>query len=113
MERKGYYLIAYDISDPGRLSKVHRIAKQECISMQRSVFFITGCESDIGRLLDRLNDVIKGNEDDIRAYPISHPGQLWTSGFNPLAGIYVKTEAPIKKFFKKKWFSRSKKTKRR
>lgn len=85
MKRKGWYLIAYDISSPGRLAKVHRIVKKQGISAQRSLFFVLGTEEDIHHLLDQIAAVMRLKEDDLRAYPIGNPKHVWTSGDNPLA----------------------------
>jgi CRISPR-associated endonuclease Cas2 len=79
--------MAYDIADPKRLAKIHRLMKKEGIAAQKSVFFIRGTEKDINTLMDRIAKVMKLGEDDLRAYPITKPADVWTNGPNPLAEI--------------------------
>ncbi len=86
MARPGWYMMAYDITDPKRLAKVYRILKKEGILVQKSVFFVKGTEQRIEKLLDRLATVIRAREDDIRAYPVTHPRDVWTTG-GPLSSF--------------------------
>ena len=85
MHRKGWYLVAYDIACPRRLAKIHRLLKRKGIAIQKSVFLVRGTEQDIDTFFDLLTTVIVRREDDLRAYPIRDPSDLWTSGPNPLA----------------------------
>ncbi len=80
MDRKGWYMFAYDIAEPKRLGRVHRLMKQSGLAVQKSVFFVQGTEQQIERLLDKLAKIIKNSEDDIRAYPVVHPSRVWTTG---------------------------------
>lgn len=89
MERKGWYLVAYDIADPRRLVKIHRLLKKEGLAVQKSVFFTQGTESRLNRLLDCIADMMTLKEDDLRAYPITHPRDVWTNSSNPLADFPV------------------------
>jgi CRISPR-associated protein Cas2 len=87
MHREGWYLMAYDIACPRRLVRVHRVLKEEGLAVQKSVFLVHGTEPDMNALLNRLEKAIVRVEDDIRAYPVRSPGDLWTFGPNPLAGL--------------------------
>ncbi|MEZ4529139.1 MAG: CRISPR-associated endonuclease Cas2 [Desulfobacterales bacterium] len=87
MHRQGWYIMAYDIADPRRLARVHRQMKKEGIAAQKSVFFIRGTEPDISAFMDRIADLMKCSEDDLRAYPITRPADVWTNGPNPLSEI--------------------------
>lgn len=89
MNRKGWYLVAYDIASPRRLAKIHRILKNKGIAVQKSVFIVHGTEKDINRLFDHLEKQMAYREDDLRAYPIRHPRDFWTNGPNPMAGLPV------------------------
>jgi CRISPR-associated protein Cas2 len=84
MKRPGWYIVAYDIADPKRLQQVYRILKKEGMAVQQSVFFVYGDQPAVDRILDRLSSVIKSDRDDIRAYPVTHPGEVWTTG-GPIA----------------------------
>jgi len=85
MNRKGWYMIAYDISDPKRLQRVHRKLKKKAIAVQKSVFFANGTEDEINCLMDTVSMCMKNSADDLRAYPIVHPKYVWTNGTNPIA----------------------------
>ncbi len=85
MKRFGWYLVAYDIADPRRLRKVHHRMKKSGIAAQKSVFFVNGNENQVNDILDKIAAVMNIEEDDLRAYPITKPGEVWTNGPNPLA----------------------------
>lgn len=80
MNRPGWYIVAYDIADPKRLQKIHRMLKKEGLPVQKSVFFVHGGEKSVERLVGRLEQIIDRKRDDIRAYPVTHPGEVWTTG---------------------------------
>lgn len=89
MERKGWYLVAYDIANPSRLKKVHKHLKKNGIAAQKSVFFVRGTESRVNILLNEIETVMDRKEDDLRAYPIINPKEVWVFGPNPLADYPV------------------------
>ena len=89
MKRKGWYLVAYDIANPRRLVRIHNLIKKEGLAVQKSLFFVQGREKRINELLDRIASIMALKEDDLRAYPITHPREVWTNGPNPLANFPV------------------------
>ncbi len=110
MKRKGWYLVAYDIANPRRLSKIHRMLKNEGIAVQKSLFLVQGTESCVNKLLDRIASIMALCKDDLRAYPIMHPGKIWTNGPNPLADFPVLYYGTEKKDFKSKTQKKPKKS---
>ncbi len=78
--RPGWYIVAYDIADKKRLQKIHRMLKKEGMAVQKSVFFVHGDEKSLNGLLGKLETVMNPGKDDIRAYPVTHPGEVWTTG---------------------------------
>ncbi len=64
---------------------MHHRMKKSGISAQKSVFFVNGDENQVNLLMDDIAAVMKADEDDLRAYPITRPGEVWTNGPNPLA----------------------------
>ena len=78
--RKKYYICAYDIADPKRLRKVHQFFKTRGLPVQRSVFLVRAKQTTLQKWLHELQAIIQKNEDDIRAYPVFHPGNLWMVG---------------------------------
>ena len=65
---RGLYLIAYDIADPRRLAKVHRILKKQGLPVQYSVFTVILKRRGLLRLLERIEEQIEAVEDDVRCY---------------------------------------------
>lgn len=68
--RLGLYLIAYDIADHRRLSRVHRTLKKQGLPVQYSVFTLVMKRRALLRLLECLEALIEPTEDDIRCYSL-------------------------------------------
>lgn len=64
----GMYLIAYDIADPKRLARVHRVLKKDGLPIQYSVFTVVMKRPRLLRLLERVEEHIEPKEDDVRCY---------------------------------------------
>ncbi len=64
----GQYLLVYDISDPKRLQRVHRVLKKSGYPVQYSVFSLILNEPALVRLIERLECLIDIKKDDIRCY---------------------------------------------
>lgn len=64
------WLLAYDIADKRRLSRLHRYMKRQAVPVQYSVFYFEGSTLQLGRLLNEINDYINPKQDDVRAYPL-------------------------------------------
>ena len=64
----GLYLIAYDISHPRRLVRVHRILKKSGLPRQYSVFIVAMKRKSLLRLLEAIELQIDKREDDVRCY---------------------------------------------
>lgn len=67
------WLIAYDIADPRRLGRVHRLLKKVAMPIQYSVFLAWLTERQLTRLVAQLHECIDTREDDVRLYhlPVS------------------------------------------
>jgi CRISPR-associated protein Cas2 len=76
----GLYLIAYDIANPRRLSRVHRTLKKHGLPVQYSVFTVVMKRKALIRLLGSLNALIKTVEDDIRCYRLPGHTDIKTLG---------------------------------
>ncbi len=66
-----HYLICYDIANPKRLAKIHRIAVNHAVFVQYSVYYLNGDKSALDVLLNEMQDIIHETEDDIRAYTVA------------------------------------------
>jgi CRISPR-associated protein Cas2 len=64
----GLYLIAYDIANPRRLGRVHRVLKKQGLPVQYSVFTVVLRRKSLLTLLESLKLIIHSKEDDIRCY---------------------------------------------
>lgn len=82
-------LIAYDITHPKRLARVHRALTRFAVPIQYSVFIAQG---DLRTLKARLAEVvalIDPDADDLRAYPLPQRGMKLRLGRATLPeGIY-------------------------
>lgn len=75
-----WYLVAYDIRCPGRLRRVQREIVRQGQGLQQSVYLVRGSRRSLMELLSRLEARMDTRVDDLRAYPVPHPAQLWYSG---------------------------------
>ncbi len=64
------YLIMYDIRDPKRLRKIHKICKQYGLPQQYSVFEARMTQRKFLRFLREVQPIIKQNEDQLVCMPI-------------------------------------------
>ncbi|MBI5018187.1 MAG: CRISPR-associated endonuclease Cas2 [Deltaproteobacteria bacterium] len=64
------YLICYDIRDPKRLVRVHKILKARALALQYSVFVLEGTERDKQAAVESVREVIDHTEDDVRVYTL-------------------------------------------
>ena len=75
-----WYLIAYDIRCPRRLQRVQKAVSGEAQRLQQSVYMVRAGRGELRRLLEQFEAEMDPAEDDLRAYPFPHPGQLWCGG---------------------------------
>ncbi|MDR4653434.1 MAG: CRISPR-associated endonuclease Cas2 [Nitrosomonas sp.] len=79
------YLMAYDIADPKRLARIHRLLKQQGLPVQYSVFTVVLKRKALLRLLERINTLINQREDDVRCYrlPENRPAEILGQQYFP------------------------------
>jgi CRISPR-associated protein Cas2 len=65
-----HYLVCYDIANPKRLGRVHRIAVKHAALLQYSVYYLIGSKSDLDKMLSEIQEVIDDREDDVRGYTV-------------------------------------------
>lgn len=68
------WLITYDITNPKRLSRLHRFLRKHAVPVQYSVFHYEGNPAQMGRLITQIANRIDPKTDDVRAYQL--PEQL-------------------------------------
>jgi CRISPR-associated protein Cas2 len=74
------WLLAYDIADPKRLRRVHRLVRRNGASVQYSAYSLRASEAALEPFLDELRCLIAPAEDDVRAYHVPARCKLWTLG---------------------------------
>lgn len=70
------WLIAYDITCPRRLGRVHRYLKTIAVPVQYSVFAAEETTQGIQRIRDALAQEINPKTDDVRIYPLPNNLEL-------------------------------------
>lgn len=63
-------IIAYDIADPKRLARVHRLMKKLALPLQYSVFYTRMNDRQKQQMIKLLEKKINPKQDDIRIYPL-------------------------------------------
>lgn len=74
------WLLAYDIAEPGRLRRVHRVVRRAGASVQYSAYSVTASDAALDAVLLRLQAIIAGASDDVRAYHLPARCRIWTLG---------------------------------
>ena len=91
MRKKRYwYVLAYDVRNPKRLQRTHALIKKNGVALQKSVFLIRANHDELASLKKGVLERVNRKEDDVRIYPIRHPGVLWAGGRQEksLNGLY-------------------------
>jgi len=74
------WLIAYDIRDPRRLVRVHRLLSRAAVPVQYSVFAAAGSTRTMRELAAALEREIDPRVDDVRFYPVPEKVEAYTIG---------------------------------
>lgn len=64
------HLICYDITNPRRLSRVHRCLVRHGLPLQYSVFLVYAHKAGLQAILAEVRALIDHRKDDVRAYPL-------------------------------------------
>lgn len=91
----GWYVVAYDVSEPRRLRRVQRITSQHGAFLQRSVYLFSGEGAALAEVLREAAGVLEQGQDDLRVYALSGPDDLWflCGEAPPLTGV-TQTPSP-------------------
>ncbi|OGR05646.1 MAG: CRISPR-associated endonuclease Cas2 [Deltaproteobacteria bacterium RIFOXYD12_FULL_50_9] len=88
MHRTGWYLVGYDIEDQRRRVKVHKVISNEGLFLQRSIFLLNLAVPEVKALLDQLAGITT-MEDDLRAWPVRHPEDIWFNRKEAVQGLPI------------------------
>lgn len=69
------WLVAYDLRDHLRITRVHRLLTKVAVPVQYSVFVARGSHKAMVNLAQDIEALIDGKVDDVRMYPI--PARPW------------------------------------
>lgn len=91
---KQWYLLAYDVRDPKRLSRLHYALKKKALPMQESVFLVHADAAKLKAILAIVKDRTHTREDDVRIYPLRHPNDMWMAGCQQatMSGLFAGKE---------------------
>jgi len=64
------FIIAYDIADPKRLSRVAKSLEKTARRVQKSVFIFSGSRRELNGVINDLIQLIEPSEDRVQAWPI-------------------------------------------
>lgn len=78
------WLVCYDIREPRRLRRAHRILRKAGATVQYSAFSVSASDEQLEPLLQRLRRVIAEDADDLRAYHLPERCRVWTLGAQDL-----------------------------
>lgn len=83
------FLIAYDITDPRRLQRMHRYLTREALPIEYSVFYASDDPRHMLSVLRSAAELIDPRSDDLRCYPLPSRGLRIRLGKATLpAGVY-------------------------
>ena len=74
MPGSGAFVIAYDITDPRRLQRVHRRMCRFASPLEYSVFLLVGDAADKDACLASVAELIEERRDDVRCYALPARG---------------------------------------
>jgi CRISPR-associated protein Cas2 len=74
------YLLCYDIRDPRRLARVHRLLSAVAVPLQYSVFTGIYGERELTGILEGIAGLIDARVDDVRVYPLPEQPRVVSIG---------------------------------
>jgi CRISPR-associated protein Cas2 len=97
MADKKTWIIAYDVTGPGRLQRVHKYLVKRAFALQYSVFVADLSDKGLANVKRHLAKLIDEKEDDVRFYaaPKGLDVQVFGVGRLPM-GVYVFGEGAAK-----------------
>ncbi|WP_200388279.1 CRISPR-associated endonuclease Cas2 [Thiocapsa imhoffii] len=87
----GCYILAYDVREVRRLRRLHQMMRRKTVFLQRSLYLFQGLGVELIELLNEVCDLLEQGVDDLRAYALSSPDDLWfLCGAMPPLAEFVK-----------------------
>ena len=90
-----WHIICYDIADPRRLRKVHKLLKSESLYLQRSIYAYKGTRLELAQLKQKILTKIDLKEDLVWGYQMPKQAFLHYWGKSPfMEGVYISNMPP-------------------
>jgi CRISPR-associated protein Cas2 len=89
------FLIAYDITCPRRLCRMHRYLAKVAVPIEYSVFFATGEVDWLVGVLKEAASLIDKGSDDLRCYPLPGRGLRTRLGRATLPAGVFHSDLPV------------------
>lgn len=97
MQRRHWYLFTYDIRQPKRLQKLHRLLRQHGYALQESWFIIAADGQQRAQLHQQIKRIINASSDDVRSYRLYGNTYIHCWGKLPFAeGIFDSGQPPCR-----------------
>lgn len=74
------WIIGYDIREPRRLQRVHRVMKRWGLPIQYSVFSTELDDASVAHMLASLDERLDARTDDLRVYHVPQACRVWLLG---------------------------------
>ena len=85
-----HFIIAYDVTSPSRLQRLHKALCEYALPIQKSVFLLRGSEAQFAKCRQKAEQIIDSSKDDLRFYALPERGIKIALGQAPLPdGIYL------------------------
>ena len=95
INRRSAWIVAYDVRQPRRLSRVHRLLKKHAVPVQYSVFWYEGTAVEVQRLFFQIAAVVDRRADDVRAYRVPLDTNIVTYGRPVFPDGVISVPAPL------------------
>lgn len=82
--RRTPWLLCYDIANPRRLQRVHRVACRHAVPLQYSVFHTIATRLEVLVMIHKIEEYLDPDQDDVRAYPLLTTARPVTVGRSAL-----------------------------
>jgi len=98
------YLLCYDVADPVRLRRVHRVVRTRGLRIQYSVYYVEVAPMALDSILAELARHIRPGMDDIRVYPIPARCRVLLIGMHlfPIGATLAGTLLPAEFVFRER-----------
>ena len=85
-----HFIIAYDVTSPSRLQRLHKALCEYALPIQKSVFLLMGSEAQFAKCRQKAEQIIDSSKDALRFYALPERGiKIALRQAPPPDGIYL------------------------